>query len=261
MAYRARPGRGGDRDPGQRLATAAHRAVLADRAVADEIIHLAIRDLNLAAEVAPDAGAVLKSVLQYWSDLDPSTPSPPFSDRALRAAIPKPPSPERMMVLLVDVLGFSLQNAGEIVGLGAEVAAAALAAGRTQLNERRNEITALIIEDEALIAVDLKQILESVGVSVVGSVRSAQAAISIADATLPDVVLADYNLEQDLTGVEAVQAIRERHDCRVIYITGFPEHVLYGKLEEPDFIIVKPYRANAVKAAMAQIADSLIAVG
>lgn len=242
---------------GVTLARQFARAVLADRAIADEMTRLALADLRRAGETDLEhAGPLLQKIFKAWKDRAPGLTGPLFSDRALRAAIPAPPPPERLMVLLVDVMGFSQQGAAAILGVPPEESAATLAAGRLHINAAQ-KMTALIIEDEPLIAADLRSILESLGVSVVGAARNAAAAIRLADDARPDVILADYNLERGETGADAVRAIRERHDCRVIFITGFPERVLQGEMEEPDFIIVKPYRTNAVKAAVAQIGDAM----
>ncbi len=241
---------------GTALARQFARAVLADQLIADELTRLALIELKYRGESpVDDAAALLGAILSIWRGAAGATPAP-FSTRALLASVPPPPDTHRMMVLLVDVLGLSALEAAKTLVVGSEHAEDLLNEGRSKLTLAR-QVSAIIVEDEPLIAAELAEILREMGVTVAGSAKNMSDAITLAQTATPDLVLADYNLEDTASGGEIVDAIRSFHDCRVIFITGFPEQVLGGDIAEPDFVIAKPYGMNAVKAAVAQCADNM----
>ncbi|TVR33175.1 MAG: hybrid sensor histidine kinase/response regulator [Spirochaetaceae bacterium] len=100
----------------------------------------------------------------------------------------------------------------------------------------------LIVEDEAIVAMDLKLRVESNGYSVVGVVDSAEHAIVLAEDTLPDLVLMDVQLSGEMDGIGAADAIRTRLDIPVIYLTAFSDHdsVDRAVASEAFGYIVKP---------------------
>ncbi len=110
----------------------------------------------------------------------------------------------------------------------------------------------LIIEDEPVIALELKSIVESLGHSVVGTADREKEAVAIADHANPNLVLADIQLRGEDSGIEAVRRILEKHNVPVIFITAYPERLLTGKGVEPTFIISKPYDPSMVRAAVSQ---------
>lgn len=228
------------------------RAVLADRLAGDELARLAMQ--GGSGPQPSDLSESLRAFILAWRNLARRDGAAPmFSDASLSASLPAPPAPSRLMVLLVDVMGYAPESAARILAPFEGDAAATLAEGRSALKAR--PASAIVIEDEPLIAAELRSILESMGLTVAGSAASAAAAVALADAVRPDLVVADYNLEGDETGADAVRRIRASQDCPVIFITGFPEKVLVGSDIEPDFVITKPYRLAAVRAAVVQCLD------
>lgn len=234
------------------------RAVLADRLIGDELMRLTMARVDLDPRSSSSSVTDLATAfLQQWrAAVRAENAKPPalFSDAALKAALPRPPGNERLVVLLVDVLGFSAAEAARIVGVdgGAE---ALLASARSGLRVE-GHAKAVIVEDEPLIAADLRTILERMGVTVAGEARDAESAVRLASATRPDIVLADYNLAGRATGLDAVVRIKQSNDCPVIFITGYPDRVLQGDEVEPDFVISKPYTADNVQAAVVHCLDA-----
>ena len=239
------------------------RAVLADRLLGDELTRLALTKAELDPQADPeDPRDLIRAFLRTWrfaADKD-KTPAALFSDTSLLEALPAPPDEGRLMLLLVDAIGFSSEDAATILAPMKTDAAEALSEGRKILTEPRSGSTAIIIEDEPLIAAELLSILERMGVSVGGYANTAAKAVALANRTQPDVILADYNLEDGETGADAVEQIHNFHSCPVIFITGFPEKVLSGEGVEPDFVISKPYRVDAVRAAVAHCLDARVPV-
>ena len=111
----------------------------------------------------------------------------------------------------------------------------------------------MVIEDEMIIAMDLKGIVQAMGHSVTGVARTHSAAIELAGAQRPDLILADIQLADGSSGVDAVnQLLAEMGDIPVIFITAFPERLLTGERPEPAFLISKPYSEEQVRSAVSQ---------
>ena len=77
----------------------------------------------------------------------------------------------------------------------------------------------LIVEDEAITALDLKYSLEELGYEVIDTVDTGQDAIDTAAETIPDVVLMDIKLKGDMEGIEAAEVISELR-IPIVYLTA-----------------------------------------
>ena len=110
----------------------------------------------------------------------------------------------------------------------------------------------LIIEDEPVIAADIEALVKELGhhVTDIAATRT-EAAEAVARKT-PGLVLADIQLADGSSGIDAVKDILGRFDVPVIFITAFPERLLTGERPEPTFLITKPFQAETVKAAIGQ---------
>lgn len=110
----------------------------------------------------------------------------------------------------------------------------------------------MIIEDETIIAMDLKGIVQAMGHEVTGVARTHTAAVELAGNRRPDLILADIQLADGSSGIDAVKDILKTMDVPVIFITAFPERLLTGERPEPTFLITKPFQPETVKAAISQ---------
>ena len=111
----------------------------------------------------------------------------------------------------------------------------------------------MIIEDEAIIAADLKAIVTELGHNVTGVARTRTAAVALGKSNRPDLILADIQLADNSSGIEAVNdLLGEIGDVPVIFITAFPERLLTGDRPEPAFLIAKPYKEEQVQSAVSQ---------
>jgi CheY-like chemotaxis protein len=111
----------------------------------------------------------------------------------------------------------------------------------------------MVIEDEMIIAMDLKGIVQSMGHEVTGVARTHTAAIDLAGKHRPDLILADIQLADGSSGVDAVnELLRDMGEIPVIFITAFPERLLTGERPEPAFLISKPYSEEQVRSAVSQ---------
>lgn len=111
----------------------------------------------------------------------------------------------------------------------------------------------LVIEDEAMIALDLQYIVEEMGHTVTGTAATHNQAIALARTEKPDLILSDIQLGDGSSGIDAVDEILSGvDDIPVIFITAFPELLLTGERREPAFVMTKPYSAEQVKSALSQ---------
>lgn len=105
----------------------------------------------------------------------------------------------------------------------------------------------LIIEDELMIATDIEEKLTSMGYDVIAIARNYNEAVNAIEKTLPDVVLADINLEDSThDGVATVKELLTYHSMPVIYLTGYsePETVQYAQETSPAAYLLKPFRTH-----------------
>lgn len=123
------------------------------------------------------------------------------------------------------------------------------------LNEMSHAVAGkvMVIEDETIIAMDLKGIVQTLGHEVTGVARTHKAAVDLARSKRPDLILADIQLADGSSGIDAVnELLAEMGDLPVIFITAFPERLLTGDRPEPAFLISKPYSEEQVRSAVSQ---------
>ncbi len=118
--------------------------------------------------------------------------------------------------------------------------------------ETQTRSAVLIIEDEPMIAMDLETIVRDLGHDVTGVAVTRDEAVAAVHERRPGLVLADIQLADDSSGIDAVKDILAAHPVPVIFITAFPERLLTGERPEPTFLITKPFQRATVKAAIAQ---------
>jgi len=101
----------------------------------------------------------------------------------------------------------------------------------------------LIVEDEGLIAMDMKKGLENVGYYVSAIVPSGKEAVEKAREIQPDLVLMDIKLSGDMDGIKAADIIRVSCDIPIIFLTAFLDEALLrrAKITEPYGYVLKPF--------------------
>lgn len=122
------------------------------------------------------------------------------------------------------------------------------------LESMRAQATAriMIIEDEPIISMDIEGIVTGLGHTSVGIADIASRAVELALETKPDLILADIQLADGSSGIDAVRDILPNLPVPVIFITAYPERLLTGERPEPTFLITKPFKRHAVEAAISQ---------
>lgn len=157
----------------------------------------------------------------------------------------------REAFLLMSVEGFNTAEIGVILSRSPpEIDALLEEASQTILNQVATNV--MIIEDEPIIAMDLEALLESLGHRVTGVARTEKEAIHLASTKRPSLILADIQLADGSSGIDAVNKILQNISVPVIFITAFPERLLTGEKPEPTFLITKPFMPDMVKAVVSQ---------
>ena len=157
----------------------------------------------------------------------------------------------RQSLLLTAVEGFSISETAVILNSTDEAVVNEIAAARQAITESL-EAEVMIIEDESIIALHIKSIVQDLGHSVTGIARTRLEAVDLALRLRPELVLADISLADGSSGIDAVKDILEIMDVPVIFITAFPERLLTGERPEPTYLITKPFEPETVTATIGQ---------
>lgn len=203
-------------------------------------------------ELDPRVG-LYRLFLQMWSSVGLNTEARPAeaersaAERNLDALTPR----SRQAFLLRTVEGFSIEEVAQIMNISSSDAAALVQTAGQEIAEQV-ATDVLIIEDEPIIALDIETMVEELGHRVTGVARTHREAIALVARKRPGLVLADIQLADGSSGLEAVNEILSAIEVPVIFITAYPERLLTGDRPEPAFLITKPFQPEAVKAAISQ---------
>jgi DNA-directed RNA polymerase specialized sigma24 family protein len=206
-------------------------------------------------EREPSAKAALyRTYCRLWESISLNLKggdSVPEWEQSARRHLSKIAPKAREAYLLKAVEGFSAEDIGLILGRDpSEVASLLEEASREIVNQVATQV--LIIEDEPIIAMDLETLMESLGHTVTGIARTEREALQLAAAKRPGLVLADIQLADGSSGIDAVNKMLGNFEVPVIFITAFPERLLTGVKPEPAFLITKPFMPEMVKAVVSQ---------
>ncbi|MGA7958603.1 MAG: response regulator [Xanthobacteraceae bacterium] len=157
----------------------------------------------------------------------------------------------RQAFLLVALEGFSEEDAAEVLDCDLQTLRALVEeSGRELAAEIATDV--LIIEDETFIAMDIEALVESLGHNVIGIARTHSEALALAKRKRPGLILADIQLADGSSGLDAVNELLGTFEVPVIFITAYPERFLTGQRPEPAFLIAKPFQVAVVSAVVSQ---------
>jgi CheY-like chemotaxis protein len=211
-----------------------------------------IQDSSVLDESAGARVALYRLFTKIWGSVALNDKGTPVSDDMpadvrLASLTPKP----RQAFLLVALEGFSEEDAAKVLDVD-------IATLRSLVEESGRELAAeiatdvLIIEDETFIAMDLESLVESLGHNVLGVARTHTEALALAKKKTPGLILADIQLADGSSGLEAVNELLRTFEVPVIFITAYPERFLTGERPEPAFLIAKPFQPAMVSAIASQ---------
>jgi CheY-like chemotaxis protein len=197
---------------------------------------------------------LFKAFCRTWNSLSVNLAKDSFEPdelddtaRRLEAITPLP----RQAFLLMAMEDFTPAEISYILGKSeAEVAGLIDQAGREIAEQVATDV--LIIEDEPLIAMDIENLVQSLGHRVDRVARTHSEAIQAVQQKKPGLVLADIQLADGSSGLDAVNEMLGSFSVPVVFITAYPERLLTGERPEPAFLITKPFQPETVKAVISQ---------
>jgi CheY-like chemotaxis protein len=233
------------------------RALAGTQAAGDSYVaatlEVLIEDPSMFDSALDPRVALYRTFVGLWNSVDinlkPEAPAGSITpvDRKLESITPLP----RQAFLLFAVEGFSEAEAAQILDTDPEAVAKLIdVAGREIAEQVATEV--LIIEDEPMIAMDLEAIVEGLGHRVTAVARTHSEAVKAVTKTKPGLVLADIQLADGSSGLDAVNEMLASFEVPVIFITAYPDRLLTGERPEPAFLITKPYQPDTVKAIVSQ---------
>ena len=213
-----------------------------------------LQDPALLDEAHGPRAGLFKLFTQIWNsvslndDTDADVGTLPMpSERRLSNITPLP----RQAFLLLSLEGFSEEEVAFILSADvAEIRQLADTAGREMAAEIATDV--LIIEDETFIAMDLESLVKNLGHNVIGVARTHSDAVALAKNKKPGLILADIQLADGSSGLDAVNELLRIFEVPVVFITAYPERFLTGERPEPAFLISKPFQPAMVSAVASQ---------
>lgn len=169
------------------------------------------------------------------------------ADRNIEMLTPR----ARQAFLLRTVEGFPIEAVASILSTTVDECEIFLEKASAEI-AMQVATSVLIIEDEPIIALDIEAMVQDLGHEVIGIARTHTEAVALVEKRRPGLVLADIQLADGSSGLDAVNQILTTINVPVIFITAFPERLLTGDKPEPAFLITKPFQPDAVKAAISQ---------
>jgi CheY-like chemotaxis protein len=235
------------------------RALTGSQSSGDAYVTATLEALLAESSVLDGPGgprvALYKLFTKIWNSISVNESEPDAA--GIAAALPGEqrlanitPLP-RQAFLLVALEGFSEGDAAHILDVD-------IVTLRSLIEESGRELAAeiatdvLIIEDETFIAMELEGLVESLGHRVLGVARTHAEAIALTAHKAPGLILADIQLADGSSGLDAVNELLRSFEVPVIFITAYPERFLTGERPEPAFLIAKPFQPATVSAIASQ---------
>ena len=233
------------------------RALTGDQSTGDNYVRVALEALaagerQLSPNMTPRVAlyhvfqAIWSSTGARLEDTSGLETSEDASGRLMRIA-PR----SRQAFLLTALEGFTASEAAQILSSDAHAVERLIGEAQAEIDaELATDV--LIIEDEAIISADIESLVRELGHCVTATATTHDEAVDAVARHRPGLVLADIQLADGSSGIDAVKDILKRFDVPVIFITAFPERLLTGERPEPTFLITKPFQPETVKAAISQ---------
>ncbi|CAA0113711.1 Phyllosphere-induced regulator PhyR [Starkeya nomas] len=232
------------------------RALSGSQAAGDAYVTALLETLiadpgTLAPDIDPRV-ALYRLLTRLWDSVTlnaetEQAPAPVQGERRLSHITPV----VRQAFLLVSLEGFNEEDAAAVLDIDVPTLRNLVEdAGRELAEEIATDV--LIIEDEPFIALDLEGLVESLGHRVTGIARTRTEAVELARRKAPGLILADIQLADGSSGLDAVNDLIAQVEVPVIFITAYPERFLTGVRPEPAFLIAKPFQPSTVAAVISQ---------
>lgn len=235
------------------------RALTGSQATGDTFVkatlEAALADEQLADSLRGGRVPLYRAFSKVWSsaymEVVDDNASVTHHESAARDQLRRITPLNRQALLLTTVEDFSPAEAGQIMDLPEEAVNDLVREAVAEI-ERETTTNVLIIEDEPLISMQLEDLVKSLGHEICGTAATRTQAQEIVAERTPGLVLADIQLADGSSGLDAVDDILAIDSVPVIFITAYPERLLTGDRPEPTYLITKPFQEDTVRAAISQ---------
>ncbi len=236
------------------------RAISGSQKSGDAFVRQLLESLLADRENLPDdlsRAWLFRSFIKIWQVVGSPDPLPDSSqqqhprEQAATAKLQQVTGVNRLALMLTLIEGFSLEETAEILDVPPQTVPELIDGAHREL-DGIVRTSVLIIEDEPIIALDLEDLVTGIGHEVVGNATTHSEAVAMASEKKPGLVLADIQLADGSSGIDAVNEILSQFTVPVVFITAYPERLLTGSRPEPAFLITKPFNTDAVKLAIGQ---------
>jgi CheY-like chemotaxis protein len=235
------------------------RALTGDQTSGDQYVRVALEALAAGEKTLDPAlsprVALYRVFHAIWGGTGAQLEAPVEDDLSIssdpRQRLMRIAPRSRQAFLLTALEGFTPSEAAQILDTDFNEIDQLIAKAQQEIDaELATDV--LIIEDEPVIAADIEALVRELGHKVLDIAATRTEAVEAAARHRPGLVLADIQLADGSSGIDAVKDILSRFDVPVIFITAFPERLLTGERPEPTFLITKPFQPETVKAAIGQ---------
>ena len=198
--------------------------------------------------------ALYRLFLDVWTaalTADPEAASPAHQADSARRRLEAISLRPRVAFLLNALENFTPTDVAIILNVAEQEAQDLISRANSEIADQI-ATDVLIIEDEPFIAHDLRAIVEELGHRVTGMARTHREAVENIGSAKPGLILADIQLADGSSGLDAVNEILDSLSTPVIFITAYPERFLTGAPPEPAFLVTKPFSVESLKAVISQ---------
>ena len=236
------------------------RALTGSQATGDAFVRAtleaALSDDNLRDSLQGGRVPLYRAFNKVWAsayidDRDESGSSADAREGAAQSSLSAATPVSRQALLLTTLEDFSDEEAAKIMDMD-ESDVRRLVQEAIEEIDRESATSVLIIEDEPLISMQLEDLVKNLGHDVCGTAATRTQAQEVVAEKRPGLVLADIQLADGSSGLDAVDDILALGDVPVIFITAYPERLLTGDRPEPTYLVTKPFKESTVRAAISQ---------
>lgn len=231
------------------------RGLTGSQADGDRYVRMALEalvagDTQFDTSLAPKL-ALYRMFVGIWSVTGAQLEPEAAEDRSPAGRVRKLTPLSRQVFLLESLEGMTVSEISSVMNID-EINVKTLLKDAESDIEKELRTNVLIIEDEPIIAADIEGLVEELGHTVDNIAATHTEALRAFEEKKPGIILADVQLADGSSGIEAVDEILKTYDVPVIFITAFPERLLTGDKAEPTYLISKPFKSENVKAAISQ---------
>lgn len=235
------------------------RALTGSQATGDAFVRAtleaALADEGLKASLEQGRVPLYRAFNKVWSsaylEVDQASSQGSDHEDAANARLRSITPLNRQALLLTTLEDFSIDQAAEIMDLDSGDVESLVQEAVEEI-DRESTTSVLIIEDEPLISMQLEDLVSSLGHEICGTAATRTQAQEVVAERTPGLVLADIQLADGSSGLDAVDDILAIGSVPVIFITAYPERLLTGDRPEPTYLVTKPFQESTVRAAISQ---------